>query len=172
MCLSIYSWAWFHIPSPDFSIHSPLHNVSQNPSLSLSLVIYIYIHIFFETHISSFIKLGGFSPTQKLHGWFFTHPNSNPVWWGWRGASRKCWSPLYWTLEFEFQSPGYRHHWGGVWGMRMPTVRGISGGNQVYKDECMYLGGGNSNIFGIFIPTWEDEPILMIIFFKWVETTN
>ncbi len=36
-----------------------------------------------------------------------------------------------------------------------------------------YLGGGNSNIFGIFTPNLgEDEPILTIIFFKGVETTN
>ena len=35
------------------------------------------------------------------------------------------------------------------------------------------LGGGNSNIFGIFIPKiGEDEPILTYIFFRWVETTN
>ena len=34
------------------------------------------------------------------------------------------------------------------------------------------LGGGNSNIFGIFTPKFgEDEPILTSIFFKGVETT-
>ena len=26
------------------------------------------------------------------------------------------------------------------------------------------LGGGNSNVFGIFTPLWEDEPILTHIF--------
>ena len=31
-----------------------------------------------------------------------------------------------------------------------------------------FLGGGNSNIFGIFTPKLgEDEPILTSIFFKW-----
>ena len=36
-----------------------------------------------------------------------------------------------------------------------------------------WLAGGNSNIFGIFIPiNGEDEPILTDIFFKGVETTN
>ena len=35
------------------------------------------------------------------------------------------------------------------------------------------MGGGNSNIFGIFTPKiGEDEPNLMFIFFNWVETTN
>ena len=36
-----------------------------------------------------------------------------------------------------------------------------------------FLGGGNSNIFGIFTPKiGEDEPILTSIFLEWVETTN
>jgi len=37
----------------------------------------------------------------------------------------------------------------------------------------VFLGGGNSHIFGFFTPKiGEDEPILTSIFFKWVETTN
>ena len=33
----------------------------------------------------------------------------------------------------------------------------------------IHLGGGNSNIFGIFTPNLgEDEPILTSIFFRWV----
>ena len=37
------------------------------------------------------------------------------------------------------------------------------------KSEIPLLGGGNSNIFGIFIPKiGEDEPILKSIFFRWV----
>ena len=34
-----------------------------------------------------------------------------------------------------------------------------------------WLGGGNSNIFGIFIPIWGRFPF-WLIFFNWVETTN
>ena len=35
------------------------------------------------------------------------------------------------------------------------------------------LGGGNSNIFGIFTPNLgEDEPILTSIFFRWVGSTR
>ena len=38
--------------------------------------------------------------------------------------------------------------------------------------HCTF-GGGNSNIFGIFIPILgEDEPILTITFFKWVGSTT
>ena len=39
--------------------------------------------------------------------------------------------------------------------------------------EKNVLGGGNSNIFGIFTPKFgEDEPILTNIFFKWVGSTT
>ena len=34
------------------------------------------------------------------------------------------------------------------------------------------LGDGNSNIFYFTPKIGEDEPILTIIFFNWVETTN
>jgi len=34
-----------------------------------------------------------------------------------------------------------------------------------------YLAGGNSNIFGIFTPTWGNDSF-WLIFFKWVEITN
>ena len=35
----------------------------------------------------------------------------------------------------------------------------------------LLVGGGNSNIFGIFTPNWGRFPF-WLIFFKWVETTN
>ena len=39
--------------------------------------------------------------------------------------------------------------------------------------EIPLLGGGNSYIFGIFIPKiGEDEPILTSIFFRWVGSTT
>jgi len=34
------------------------------------------------------------------------------------------------------------------------------------------LGGGNSNIFYFHLNPWGRFPILMSIFFRWVETTN
>ena len=70
-----------------------------------------------------------------------------------------------------------------TWGPRSPwrwDLRNQESGPSVSgKDlEMVFsmmvtLGGGNSNIFGIFIPKFgEDEPILTNIFFKGVETTN
>ena len=47
------------------------------------------------------------------------------------------------------------------------------GYGMILLDVLRFLGGGNSNIFGIFTPKiGEDEPILTSIFFRWVETTN
>ena len=41
--------------------------------------------------------------------------------------------------------------------------------NVIIKMIIYKLGGGNSHIFGIFIPKiGEDEPILTSIFFRWV----
>ena len=40
-------------------------------------------------------------------------------------------------------------------------------------EKHIFLGGGNSNIFGIFTPKIaEDESNLTSIFFRWVQTTN
>ncbi len=42
-----------------------------------------------------------------------------------------------------------------------------------YHVEFSFLGGGNSNIFGIFTPKiGEDEPLLTSIFFRWVGSTT
>ncbi len=41
----------------------------------------------------------------------------------------------------------------------------------LYWSLLTNLGGGNSNIFGIFTPIWGRFPFLLI-FFRWVETTN
>ena len=51
-------------------------------------------------------------------------------------------------------------------------VRSVGGcGGKSFQID--YLGGGNSNIFGIFIPNLgEDEPILTSIFFKGVGSTT
>ena len=63
-----------------------------------------------------------------------------------------------WTWPFSINLYLSANHWS-------PTKTGP-------EKKIRSLGGGNSNIFGIFIPKLgEDEPILTVrIFFKWVES--
>ena len=56
---------------------------------------------------------------------------------------------------------------------RMKIFNNTRGVPEISRSHEGELGGGNSNIFGIFTPKiGEDEPILASIFFKGVETTN
>ena len=96
----------FHILSPwIFQNHSPLHlmSVTNSPGTFLG-----------ETlcdRIARFIFR--LDRGNLLHHPWLKNPMDDPWCWAWRGGPRKCWSFIYqWTLEFEFQSPWYRLHWG------------------------------------------------------------
>ena len=84
-------------------------------------------------------------------------------------------------VDFEF---GHLHHAEGsmyvcLGGDKNPRILNITGwlGQRCDPgDWNIYLhllGGGNSNICGIFTPKLgEDEPILTSIFFEWVGSTT
>ena len=56
-------------------------------------------------------------------------------------------------------------------GGRFPVCFMYFGPNISERVAYPRLGGGNSNILGIFTPIWERFPI-WLLFFRWVETTN
>lgn len=121
----------FHILSPSiFQNHSPLHLMSVTNSPWIFFLekpcATEFARCIFRLDRGNLPNTLGFQP----YGW--------PWCWAWRGGPRKCRSFIYqWTLEFEFQSPWYRLHWG--WG-RIDFFGGKTKSVDFYKDMYRFSG--------------------------------